>query len=695
MPGHAPSSVTGITSTGITSAGTASAGISGTGSSRLGVPVAAAIGDTRTDAATPASSGVGMSAGGPGADPVLVEIVRNGVIAVTEEMKVNLMRTAYNMIIYEALDFTVGLFTKDGDTVSIGLGLPMFIRGMAETVKAKIRHFGADGFQPGDILLTNDAYITGSHLNHLTFTAPIFYAGRLVGFSCCMAHWPDIGGTLGGVTTDIYSEGLQLPILKYARAGVVNQEIHEIIRMNVRLPERAMGDLRAQVTAIRTGERGFLELIGRYGADAVLGSIATIMEHAEAAARARTSAIPDGIYEAESFMDDDAVDIARRVPIRVRVVVSGDEMTVDLSDVAKQVRGFYNSGPTTGLACAQVAFKCVTSPTDYPVNDGSFRNLKVVLPPGRIVSATRPAPMRWWMTFPMTVVDTIFKALSKAIPGQVVAGHHADLCVATIDGYHPDTGGLFISGLGPLGGGWGAKRSEDGVSATVCINDGDTHNSPNEQFEAKYPVVVESLSLIADSGGPGRYRGGLGVETVVRALSDFNVNTSIERAVCLPWGLEGGLEGTGNEMLLRRDGIVADDVPNAKVFRATVRTGDAFIMRSGGGGGFGSPLERPPAEVAHDVRQGYVSLAAARDYYGVALDPETLSIDEPATAGLRRQLVASHRMRVAMQRDAPRRLERRELASLPPGHLAVRCLLPSCCGRWHAPRGFSAVEAQS
>jgi N-methylhydantoinase B len=628
------------------------------------------------------------------ADPVLVEIIRNGVMAVTEEMKTNLMRTAYNMIIYEALDFTVGIFTKDGDTVSIGLGLPMFIRGMSETVKAKIRHFGPDGFSPGDILLTNDAYTTGSHLNHLTFTVPIFHQDELVGFSCCMAHWPDVGGTLGGVTTDIFSEGLQIPIVKYARAGVVSADIHDIIRMNVRLPERAMGDLRAQITAIKTGERRFLELLDRYGQKPVLNCIKVLMDHAEAAARERTRAIPDGVYEAESFMDDDAIDVAKRIPIRVKVIVSGDEMTVDLTEVAKQVRGFYNSGPTTGIACAQVAFKCVTSPTDYPVNDGSFRNLKVILPPGRIVSAVRPAPMRWWMTFPMTVVDTIFKALAKAIPGQIIAGHHADLCVALLDGFYADTNKLFITSFGPLGGGWGAKRGEDGVSATVCINDGDTHNSPNEQFEAKFPVLIESLSLIPDSGGPGRHRGGLGVETVVQALSDFNVNTSIERAVCLPWGLEGGLEGAGNEMLMRRDGTIDSDVPNAKVYRAKVKAGDAFILRSGGGGGFGSPLDRPAEDVQHDVRQGYVSFNAARDYYGVILEPDTLAIDIAATDNQRQQLVAVYRARVAEQNRPPRRIDRKTLDSMPAGHLTIRCLLPSCCGRWHMPRGFTAEEVQ-
>jgi N-methylhydantoinase B len=360
-------------------------------------------------------------------DPVITEIVRNGVIAVTEEMKTNLMRTAYNIIIYEALDFTTGLFTRRGETISIGIGLPMFIRGMAETVKAKIRHFGADRIRPGDIYVTNDSYLTGSHLNHVTLTLPIFHAGELVAFSCCMAHWLDIGGILGGMSTDIFSEGLQIPILKYQDQGVVNQTVVDFIRQNVRVPSRALGDLRAQVTAVKTGERGFIELIGRYGRHAVLASIEAIMDHAEAMARTRTRSIPDGVYEAESYMDDDGIDIGKRVPIRVRVVVRGEEMTVDLSEVSKQVRGFYNSGITTGHGCAQVAYKCITSPRDYPINDGSFRSLKTIVPPGRVISAVRPAPMRWWMTYPMTIVDTIFKALAPAIPDRVIAGHHADL----------------------------------------------------------------------------------------------------------------------------------------------------------------------------------------------------------------------------------------------------------------------------
>jgi N-methylhydantoinase B len=548
-------------------------------------------------------------------DAITVEIVRNGLLAVTEEMKTNLMRTAYNLIIYEALDFTVGLFTATGETVSIGLGLPMFIRGMAETVKAKIRHFGIENILPGDIMVTNDAYTTGSHLNHFTFTLPIFHEGELIGFSCCMAHWQDVGGTMGGRTTDIFSEGIQIPIVKYRKQGVVNQDLVDIIALNVRLPERAMGDLRAQVTAVTTGERRYLELVERYGRDTVTEAIGVIMDQSAAAARAGTLSIPDGIYEAESFMDDDGIDIGEPVPIRVRVEKRGDQMTIDLSDVSKQVRGFYNSGITTGYACAQVAFKCLTTPTDYPVNDGAFRNLTVIMPTGRVISAERPAPMRWWMTFPMTVIDTVFKALANAIPDRVIAGHHADLCVGTMHGIHPADGRFFIGSTGPIGGGWGGKSSEDGVSVTVCINDGDTHNGPSEQMEAKYPVLVERYALRPDSGGAGRYRGGLGAEVVVQALSPLTVDTYVDRVHCKPWGLHGGLEGDGNEVGVRKKGTWQENLPNGKSVSVRLMAGDAFMLRSGGGGGFGNPRERPRADVLRDIEEGYITPErAARDY---------------------------------------------------------------------------------
>lgn len=571
-----------------------------------------------------------MNASPVKSDPVITEIVRNGVIAITEEMKSNLMRTAYNMIIYEALDFTVGLFTPKGETISIGLGLPMFIRGMAETIKAKLEHYGVENIHPGDILLTNDAYITGSHLNHLTFTQPIFLDDELIGFACCMAHWPDIGGTLDGITTDIYSEGLQLPIVKYQRAGVVNEEIVDIIKANVRLPDRAMGDLRAQLTAIGTGERRYIELVQRYGKDQVYASISDIMDQSERAARARTLSIPDGVYEAESYMDDDGVSISDRIPIKVRVIVKGDEMTVDLTDVAAQVKGFYNAGITTGHACSQVAFKCITSPTDYPINDGSFRNLTAIVPPGRVISAVKPAPMRWWMTFPMTIVDTVFKALTPAIPDRTIAGHHADLVIGLLNGINPKTNEFYIAFIGPTGGGWGAKRTEDGVSATVCINDGDTHNSPAEQLETKFPILIENYNLRQDSGGPGEFRGGLGCENTVQARADLMLNAQVERMHCKPWGLNGGMEAAGNAVVLRANGTWKEDYPNAKLLTARILEGDAFAVRSGGGGGFGDPHKRPAETVAHDVRQGYVSVESAERDYGVICD-EAGTLDVAAT----------------------------------------------------------------
>jgi N-methylhydantoinase B len=570
------------------------------------------------------------------ADPVLTEIVRNGVLAVTEEMKTNLMRTAYNMIIYEALDFTVGLFTAEGETVSIGMGLPSFIRGMANTVRAELEHFGPDGLEPGDILVTNDAYTTGSHLNHFTFSLPIFDGGKLCGWVACMAHWPDVGGTLGGVTTDIYSEGIQIPIMKYQKAGVVNHELVDIIRMNVRIPERAMGDLRAQVTAVKTGERRFLELVRRYGRAKVTAAIRNIMDNSEDAARARTRTIPDGVYEAESFMDDDGYEVGKHVPIKVRVIKRGDEMTIDLSDISPQVHGFFNSGPSTGQSCAQVAYKCLTSPTDYPVNEGSFRSLKVIVPQGTVVSAIKPAAMRWWMTFPMTVVDTVFKAMAKAIPERTIAAHHADLVFALVHGISPRDGRFYIAACGPSGGGWGAKHNSDGMSGVVCSNDGDTHNSPCEQLEAKYPILFERFTLRTDSGGPGRRRGGLGTEQVIRALAPITVDVQAERMHCVPWGIEGGMAGLGNHVTTRIDGKEDLERANAKLRNQRLKAGDALILRTGGGGGFGSPLERDAESVANDVRQGYVSAEAARSAYGVEVAADG-SLDLAATRARRKR----------------------------------------------------------
>jgi N-methylhydantoinase B len=585
-----------------------------------------------------------MTAAASTVDAFTAEVIRGSLVAITEEMKTNLMRTAYNMIIYEAEDFTVGLFDADGNTVSIGLGLPMFIRGLSDAIKAKLEHWGKENIHPGDVLLTNDPQVMGSHLNHMIFTLPVFHQGELVAFSSSMGHWQDIGGVLGAVTRDIFSEGLQMPFVKIFKAGKQDPELTAIIRNNCRLPEFAMGDFRAQLAAIRTGERRLTQLLRRYGAETFKESLRRIFDQSEKLARAAVEKIPDGVYEAESFMDDDGVQLGKHVPIKVRVRVQDDEMTVDLSGVSAQVAGPYNSGATAGRSASEVAFKFLTTPLLLPINYGSFRPLKVVLPPGRIVSATKPAPVRTWMTVPMTVADTIFKALAPACPDKVLAGHHADLAAPRTFGMDPKTGRAFHFPQTLSGGGWGALYDRDGESATFCINDGDTHNTPVEAAEGKGPIFIAYRKLRQDSGGAGKFRGGLGVAQEVRMLAPGSVLSAMERTLCPPWGLHGGKDALPNRFsIARKDGTV-ERLPTGKTIgHVALAVDDGFIVEVGGGGGFWNPLERDPERVLADVRSGYVSLDAARRDYGVVIRPEgrCYVLDVGATIELRRQIASA------------------------------------------------------
>ncbi|MFD1715442.1 hydantoinase B/oxoprolinase family protein [Amnibacterium flavum] len=572
-------------------------------------------------------------------DPITAEIIRGNLIGITNEMKTNLMRTAYNQIIYEAQDFTVGLFDSDGETVSIGLGLPMFVGGLSHAVKAMIEHFGRDGIDPGDVLLTNDGFLSGSHLNHIIVVLPVFADGRIVAFSASMAHWADVGGVLGGTTHDIYSEGFQFPMVKIVKAGVEDRELLAIIELNVRFSNLALGDLRAQLAAVRTGEARIVELAARYGADVLDAAFQAMFDASEKRARAAVLAIPDGEYRASAEMDDDGVRVGQRVPIDVTVRIEGDRFIVDLSRMSPQVPGYYNSGEAAGLSAVHVAFKALTSPTEGPVNAGSFRPAEVILPPGTVVSAQRPAAMRWWMTYPMTLVDCIFRALAPAVPNLAIAGHHADIGVATAFGEDSETGRLFVFVHAAQGGGWGARRDADGESATICINDGDTHNTPIEANEVKRSgLLATRYELRPDSGGAGRRRGGLGTTFEWQVEAGMRFNSSVERTVMAPWGLEGGTAAFPNAVRRREPegGIVT--LPSGKADSLPLAPGESFIVETGGGGGFGDPAERPATEVLADVTAGYVSVDAARELYRVAIDGDQdgWRIDEPATAELRR-----------------------------------------------------------
>ena len=578
------------------------------------------------------------------ADAFTTEVIRGAIISITDEMKTTLMRTAYSRIVYEMEDFTVGIYDRDGNTLSLGLGLPMWMSGMGEAVKMKITHWGKDNLHPGDVLLTSAVAVHGSHVNHMIFTVPVFHEGELVAFSSSMAHWPDVGGVLAGTTQDIWSEGFQLPFVKIYREGVPDQQIFDIIRINVRYPEIAAGDTRAQLATIRTGERRLVSLLEKYGNAAFQSAIQHIYEQSERLARQAVREIPDGVYEAEQFIDSDGIDLDRTIPVKVRVIVSGDEMTVDLSDMAPRVRGYVNCGATAGRSGAQVGFKTLTTPTLLPVNDGALRNLRIILPDDTIISARHDAAVRWWMVVPDTIVDTIWKALTPVIPARGTAGHHGVLGGAAFYGWVDDDGHV-IPGRGNnpgflSGGGWGAVLGADGQCATVCINDGDTHAAPVESGEAKAPDLVMEKSLWQDSGGAGRWRGGLGVVQRIEARIPSMFQHHVERSLCPPFGVAGGKDGKANAVeVWRKDSV---ERPRLAVVSPTrIEPGESAVSYMGGGGGFGDPLERPAEQVLEDVRDEYVSLEAAREDYGVVINhpaPRSYALDVEATDQLRAQM---------------------------------------------------------
>ncbi len=597
-------------------------------------------------------------------NPFAVEIIRSAVIATTDEMKANLCKTSYTPTVYEAQDFTVAMTDGDGNLMSIGLGLPSFIRGIADTVKAFRRHYG-DDIHPGDMLLTNDSQTHGSHLNHMIVALPVFYEGEIVAFTCAEPHWTDIGGVYGfgtGGTTDIYSEGLQLPYLKIYKKGVLDKELISIIEMNVRRPDLAMGDFRGEVACVRTGEKRIVHLAKKYGKSTFVRTLDTIKDQAEEFSRRQIQRIPAGTYEAEQFLDDDGIEVGRHIPIKVKITVRGERMTVDLSGMGKQVRGPYNS--RAGVSGAQMGFKTVICPTWLPVNDGSFRPLDVILPPGTVVSAEKPAAMRRWMVMPMNIADTMWKALAPAVPEMIAAGHHGDL-IGGGGGAPVDTSlrhrllaGGGGGGGGLSGGGYGAKYNEDGASAVVCLNDGDTHNNPIEAGEFKNPYnLVIRKELRQDSGGAGRFRGGLGVVVEVVHFYDSMANSLTERGTCPPWGAQGGMAGLANTMAVKvakhkpgevdlRTRAILDvpleyeEHPNAthpstKFYGKFLPAGSRSMSLSGGGGGFGDPKERDTERVLDDLKNGYVSPEAARRDYRVVVDPRTMQLDSAKTTALR------------------------------------------------------------
>jgi len=550
-------------------------------------------------------------------NPITVAVVRNGVNAYADEMAHALCKSAYNMMIYEVRDFCCGLVDREARMISQNKGgLPIFLADLGIAVKDGIERYGLGGFAPGDIVIMNHGRVCGQHLNNIVIYAPCFHDGEVVAFAATRAHWVDIGGMRVGFgsveTTEIYQEGLQFRSLKIYEAGKRNETLWQVIHDNVRFPEAALGDLRAQIASCQLGIRRFGELVKRYGPDTVERCIHAIWDQTEREARAVIEQVPDGVYEAESFLDNDGRTLDKPLRIKVKVTIDGDRMIVDFSDVNDQVPGPTNSGYSGGLAAARIAYKCLTQPR-AAVNEGCFRPLEIILPEGKLLNAKAPAALGLWSIPLPTVIDTILKALAPALPGRIPAGHKGDMGGCSIGGFRADGRRFLLMNI--FGGGWGGRPHEDGESASVSICQGDVRSAPVELQEIQYPFLIERFALRADSGGAGLHRGGLGVELTYRALQKAVTNVNCERTKDPPWGLHGGKPGAVNEALLvRRDGS------EQRLLKATgvpMEPGDRLTFRSAGGGGWGNPRARDPAALAEDIAKGYVSRDAAQRDYGI------------------------------------------------------------------------------
>jgi N-methylhydantoinase B len=568
-------------------------------------------------------------------DTVTLEVIRNALPAIANEMAADLQRTSYNMMIYEVRDFCTALIAPDGALVSQNVGgVSHFVADLGVIITDGMARYGKDGFKPGDVIITNHQAVAGQHLNNIVIYTPYFFNGELMMFAIVRAHWIDVGGWstgfgAGAAVPDPWLEGLQLNQLKIYDGGKLDETLYRVISDNIRFPESSLGDMKSQMAACRLAARRLDELFGKYGRDTVVEAIGRIFDETERKCRQVVAQLPDGVYEAEAWLDDDGVLAGERVPLHAKVTVRQGHMTIDLSKCSAERKAGINSRTYAG---ARVAYKALTGPLE-PVNEGSFRALDVVIPEGNIMMARYPAPMAGWSLIVPMVVDTIVHALADAMPERVPAAHHGLLGGAVVFfGNDPKTGRRFIV-QSIEGGGWGGRPGEDGESGAVSVCQGDVRNGSIEGIELKCPVMVRGRAFRADSGGPGFHRGGMGLDVTVENFVEGRWNFErTKRDTCPPWGIKGGKAGDTGDYLLR--------LPKENEFHSVegahrpVPAHAEVIVRTGGGGGWGDPYERDPERVRADVLEEFVTEAAALREYGVVLKKD-LSLDRAATAALR------------------------------------------------------------
>ncbi|MBS7527498.1 hydantoinase B/oxoprolinase family protein [Fusibacter paucivorans] len=558
-------------------------------------------------------------------DQFTLDIIKDSLYAIGEEMFIAVARSSKSPVIYETLDFASALTDAKGNLLTQGNGVTGFIGLLSSIVKATINKFGIrNNILPGDVFIINDPYIGGgSHLSDVGIVTPIFYQNELVAFSANKAHWTEVGGkdpgSWGVDTNSIFQEGLQFPCVKLFEQGKINESVMDIIRGNVRYPDLSIGDLWAQIAGNRTGEKRFVELCDKYGKTLVMMSIERLLKSSEILSIKEIQKLPKGDYYAEDFIDDDGVGHGPFL-IKVKVTVTEDSFICDFTGSHPQVPGPINSTYYATVGAVRTMFLAATNPSQ-DINDGVFKPLKVIAEEGSIFNAQRPAPISTYWESMSFASDLIWKALAPILPDRLTAGHLVSVCGFNMSGIHPDTGEPYLN-VAPNQGGWGAGEGMDGQNAQFCIGDGETYNIPAEVLETRYGFIVESYSLLADGMGKGEYRGGSGVVKRYRYLNDENYFTgTFGRNKFLPWGMNDGGGGSGNRFrIIKKDGTI--DGPFGKYPRYPLREGDCLEMIMGTGGGYGHPYKRPIDKVLMDYKNEFISLAQAETDYGVIINPD-------------------------------------------------------------------------